>query len=139
FFEHGLAGRTTVIDDIATDQETAAAYSTRYEPLNIRALITVPLHCHGRWVASLWVSCHEPRHWTEGEVELVQTLAERLWGLLEQARFAIAAQEGARQQAALYRFANQLQHTTSAEGIYEAALAAIQDALKCDQAAVLLF
>jgi len=139
FLAHGLSGRTTVFDDLATEPSTAGEYKQRYEPLNIRAIVTVPLRRHGQWVGTLWVSSHERRHWTESEVELIQSVADRLWSFLEQARFAKAADEGARQQEALYRFANRLQHTTTADDVYQAALDATREALNCERASILLF
>ncbi|HJT81159.1 MAG TPA: PAS domain S-box protein [Chthoniobacterales bacterium] len=139
FLAHGLAGRTTVVDDMATDPQTEADYVRRYKAANVRSVITVPLHRHGQWVGNLGVAEHEPRHWTEGEIELVQTVAERLWAVLEQARSVSVEKEAARQQEALYRFANRLQHVTSEEEIYDGALDAIVSALRCDRASILLF
>ncbi len=139
FLAHGLAGRTTVVDDMETNPQTEADYRRRYRAANVRAVITVPLLRHGQWVGNLGVASDQPRHWTEGEVELVQTVAERLWGVLEQARAAILEKEAARQQEALYRFASRLQHVVSEADIHEAALEAIFAALRCDRASILLF
>ena len=139
FLAHGLAGQTTVVNDMATDPEMRADYERRYKAVNVRSIITVPLHRHGQWVGNVGVASPEPRKWSEGEVELVQTVAERLWAILEQARSAIVEKEAARQQDALYRFANRLQHIVSENDIYDAALDAILAALRCDRAAILLF
>ena len=139
FLAHGLAGRTTVVDDMAIDPQTEADYRRRYQAAKVRAVVTVPLHRHGQWVGNLGVASPEPRHWTEGEVELVQIVAERLWAVLEQARAAVVEKEAARQQEALYRFANRLQHIGSEEDIHDAALDAIFAALRCDRASILLF
>ncbi len=139
FLAHGLAGRTTVVNDMATHPQLEADYRRRYEAIRIRSIITVPLLRHGQWIANLGVSSAEARQWTAGQVELVQTVADRLWTILEQARSAIAEKEAAQQQEALYRFANQLQHIVSEADIYKAALDAILAALKCDRASILLF
>ncbi|MBN2118042.1 MAG: PAS domain S-box protein [Anaerolineales bacterium] len=45
----------------------------------------------------------------------------------------------ARQQEALYRLSDELHHTNSPEGVYDAALDAILGALQCDRASILLF
>ncbi|MDQ2693519.1 MAG: PAS domain S-box protein, partial [Chloroflexota bacterium] len=47
--------------------------------------------------------------------------------------------EFAREQAALYRFVDQLHRTASLEDIFDAGLAAILNALQCDRASILLF
>jgi signal transduction histidine kinase/CheY-like chemotaxis protein len=76
---HGLAGRTVVFDDTATDPRTDGVYETLYAPLHIRAHVTVPLHRQGKWVANFWMSHHEPRRWLPSEIELLNTIAERVW------------------------------------------------------------
>ena len=139
FLAHGLAGQTTVVHDMATDPQMKADYERRYKAVNIHSIIAVPLHRHGQWVGNLGVASHEPRQWNEGEVELVQTVADRLWAVLEQARSAMIEKEAARQQEALYRFANQLQYSFSESEVYDAALDAILAALKCDRASIVLF
>jgi PAS domain S-box-containing protein len=89
----GVAGRPTVVADLATDPRTAARYAEAYEPIGVRAYISVPLHREGRWVANLWVTSQKPRHWTEGEVELMQAVADRVWLVVEQARVPAVLRE----------------------------------------------
>jgi signal transduction histidine kinase/ActR/RegA family two-component response regulator len=91
--EDGIAGRTTVITDLASDPRTAARYEDAYQPRAIRAYINVPLHREGRWVGNFWVSSHEARAWTEGEIDLMQTVAGGMWLMLEQVRTASALRE----------------------------------------------
>jgi PAS domain S-box-containing protein len=55
----------------------------------------------------------------------------------KRAEWALA--EFARQQEALYRLADELQHTNSLEDVYSAALNAILNALLCERASILLF
>jgi PAS domain S-box-containing protein len=68
----------------------------------------------------------------KGGVGVVMDIEER-----KQAEQALT--EYAREQAALYRFVDQLHRTVSLENIYEAALDAILSALQCDRASILLF
>ncbi|HEU0204722.1 MAG TPA: PAS domain S-box protein [Burkholderiaceae bacterium] len=93
FIEDGKAGRTTVMNDLAADPRTAAKYQAVYRPVGLRAYITVPLRDAGRWVASFWVSSHEARQWSAGEAELMQTVAQRVWLVVQQARAAAALAE----------------------------------------------
>jgi light-regulated signal transduction histidine kinase (bacteriophytochrome) len=55
-------------------------------PLQIDALVMTPLFRQGRWVACLTAGCHHARAWTAAEVYLVETVAERVWLLFENAR-----------------------------------------------------
>ncbi len=97
FAEHwkkdGLAGWVGSVEDIVTDTRTAMLYETAFEPIQVRAHLTVPLHRDGKWVANFWLSHHEPRHWTARETELMKLLSERLWGNVERERAQDALRE----------------------------------------------
>ena len=79
-------GNTVVNCDSKTDPRTAADYHRSYEATGERAYIAFPLLREGRWVASLWASVDEPRQWTNEEVRLLQTAAERTWTAVEKLR-----------------------------------------------------
>ncbi len=57
----------------------------------------------------------------------------------ERKRVEQALAEGARQQQALYQLADHLHRALSLDDVYNAALDAILDALRCDRASILLF
>jgi len=80
------AGRTVVNSDSRSDPRTAAQYEKTYERNGERAYIAVPLLRDGRWVAEFWISDDVPRHWSEPEVALLQTVAERVWTAVEKLR-----------------------------------------------------
>ncbi len=82
----GVAGRTTVIEDLSAHPGTASAYENTFKAMHVRAHINVPLSRDGKWVASFWVSHHEPRRWTAPEVETLQIIADRVWIVIQQAR-----------------------------------------------------
>jgi signal transduction histidine kinase/CheY-like chemotaxis protein/PAS domain-containing protein len=79
-------GKAVVNFDSKTDPRTAVDYEHVYEPVGDRAYVAVPLMREGRWVASLWSSDDQPRHWTKEEVALLQTVAERTWTAIEKLR-----------------------------------------------------
>lgn len=87
YMEHweadGLAGRVAALEDIAAHPRTAALYDTAFGPIHVRAHLTVPLHRDGKWVANFWASHHEPRRWTDAEIQLMKLVAERIWALIE--------------------------------------------------------
>jgi signal transduction histidine kinase len=57
----------------------------------------VPLLRDGAWVASFWVSHHEPRRWSAEEVSLVSVVADRVRLAVDNARYAEALREQQRQ------------------------------------------
>src|ERR1051325_976908 len=79
-------GKTVVNYDSKTDPRTAADYQRTHEPNGERAYIAFPLLREGRWVASMWASDDQPRQWTNEEVSLLQTAAERTWIAIEKLR-----------------------------------------------------
>ncbi|HEX4997810.1 MAG TPA: GAF domain-containing sensor histidine kinase, partial [Terriglobia bacterium] len=88
FAEDGANGRVTVVEDLTADLAVARLFKNLYEPLGARSCMVAPCERQGHWVGSLWVSCDEPRRWTPGEVELLRTVAERVWILAEESRAA---------------------------------------------------
>ncbi|HUR28505.1 MAG TPA: ATP-binding protein [Planctomycetota bacterium] len=80
-----LAGRPTVVDDLPV--EVAAGGSPeRIEALRVRSSISVHLHRDGKWVANFWITSHEPRSWTEAEIERMRSIADRVWLFIEKSR-----------------------------------------------------
>jgi PAS domain S-box-containing protein len=80
------AGHTVVNVAVQQDERTAAYFEQSYRPYGIGAYVAVPLLRNNRWTAMLWVSVEQPRQWSEQEVNLLKTAAERAWLALEKAR-----------------------------------------------------
>ncbi|MBC8134506.1 MAG: PAS domain-containing protein [Fibrella sp.] len=82
------AGRTIVNRDYQTDPRTAKDWEAIYKETDIRANVTVPLHRNGAWVGVFSAQMSgEPRDWTTEEVALLESVAQRMWLTLENARF----------------------------------------------------
>ncbi len=81
-----MDGLTVVNNDSKTDPRTAKDYERSYLPHGERSYIAVPLMRDGRWAASLWVSDDKPREWSDEDVALLQTIAERTWTACEKLR-----------------------------------------------------
>jgi signal transduction histidine kinase/ActR/RegA family two-component response regulator len=64
-----------------------------YRQTQIQAVICVPLHKEGKFVAAMAVHQKEPRAWRPEEVELVRHVAARCWESIERARVARAERE----------------------------------------------
>lgn len=77
--------RPYVVDDAATDPR-AAQFQEAYRQTEIAAVISVPLHKEGRFVAGMAVHQKVPREWKPDEVELVRVVVNRCWEAIERAR-----------------------------------------------------
>ncbi len=80
------AGKTVVNHDSKTDPRTAPDYERSYVENGERAYVAVPLMRENRWVASLWLSDDRPRQWSQEDVSLLETIAERTWIAVEKLR-----------------------------------------------------
>jgi len=91
------AGRTVVHRD--RPPSTAPAVGP-----NVRASVTVPLLREGRWVAVFSAQmCDVPRDWASDDVELLETVAQRMWLTIENARLRRGEQEAAKRHRAFLR------------------------------------
>lgn len=89
--------RTLVFDDIAHAPELSELDRRSLAALGVGALIAVPLRRgHMNVIWSLTAIASQPRHWSAGEVALVEEAAERTWAARERARGEQALREGAR-------------------------------------------
>jgi signal transduction histidine kinase len=109
----GIAGRVTILEDIASDPRTAERYTELYEPIGVRSSINIPLVRDGRWVAHFWVSSELARPWTESEVERIRRAAERIWLVVEQARVSMNLRDSELRLARELAAAQQLQEVSS--------------------------
>lgn len=82
--------------DVDVHPATAGTDLSAYRQTQIQAVICVPLHKQGRFVAAMAVHQSQPRHWKPDEIELVRTVVDRCWDSLERLRSQAALQEEAR-------------------------------------------
>ena len=74
-----------VVDDIETHQPPPQDLSAYHATL-IRAVICVPLHKSGRFVAAMAVHQRTARKWTPEEIALTLLVANRCWEALQRAK-----------------------------------------------------
>ncbi|MGE0398624.1 MAG: sensor histidine kinase, partial [Kofleriaceae bacterium] len=74
-----VKGTRYVIADLSKDPRTAPHYEAAYAPRDIRAFIAIPLMRGGVCVSYFGAISATPREWTQREVSLVQSVAERTW------------------------------------------------------------
>ena len=77
-----------VVYDSEEDGRVTGADLAAYRRTRIRAVISVPLHKDGRFVAGMAVHQKRPRRWSPREVELLAAVANRCWESIERARAA---------------------------------------------------
>jgi PAS domain S-box-containing protein len=80
------AGEPYVVVDSRADDRITPGDLAAYERTAIRAVVCVPIHKAGRFVAAMAVHTVAPRPWSPAEIELVQRVANRCWESLERAR-----------------------------------------------------
>lgn len=97
------AGEPYVNDNVDLDPVTAGTDLSAYRATRIQAVICVPLHKEGRFVAAMAVHQLVPRHWRPDEIELVQIVVDRCWEALERMRSDQAVRDDARQLELLNR------------------------------------
>jgi len=116
-----MAGGKTVVNcDAKRDKRTAAGYKQIYAKSGERSYVAVPLLRNGQWVASLWVSCAEPRTWTAQEISLLETVAERTWLAVEKIRSESALLESEEQYRTLFDLVPVAVYTCDADGVITA-------------------
>lgn len=92
-------GRTVVNRDYQSDVRTASDGETRYRQSGVRADVTVPLLRDGHWVAVFSAQMTDmARNWTQSEISLLETVAQRMWLVIESARVRQAESENAARQ-----------------------------------------
>lgn len=74
-----------IVNDAEQDPRTRENLES-YRKTDIAAVISVPLHKNGRFVAGMAVHQKVPRQWRQEEIELVQIVVNRCWESIERAR-----------------------------------------------------
>lgn len=98
-----VQNRPYVNHDVDTDPVTAGSDLAAYRLTRIQAVICVPLHKDGRFVAAMAVHHATARRWSDDEIELVRTVVDRCWDSLERIRASAALREEARSLEVLNR------------------------------------
>ncbi len=93
--ERLLKNLPIVVDDADRDVPDESL-RTLFRAIGAQALIITPVLKGGRLYAAAGVHMTTPRKWTEDEVDLVDTVAERLWEAMELARLSRALRESER-------------------------------------------
>ena len=84
-------GEILAVPDIYTHPATVAG-AAKWQGINVRALLNVPLLQNGVPVGLIYAHEPEPRDWTAEEIARVQDVADRTWEAIRRARAVEALQ-----------------------------------------------
>lgn len=80
------SNRPFIVDNIKRDDRITPEDEAAYRQNQIEALIAVPLHKDGKFVAKVAIHQRNPREWMPGEVEVVKAVTHDCWEAVERAR-----------------------------------------------------
>src|SRR3954469_19580730 len=87
------AGEPYVVSDAFTDPRIRPDQCEIYRRTGITAVVCVPLHKGGRFVAAMAVHHATPRVWTDAEIALLLTVVTRCWESLQRVHALDALRE----------------------------------------------
>jgi PAS domain S-box-containing protein len=82
----GRAGEIIAVTDVRTDPRTAPFQQAYLTAMGVTASLLVPLVKSGRLLAFLALGHERPHRWSEAEIALSRSMAERLWTAVDLAR-----------------------------------------------------
>jgi PAS domain S-box-containing protein len=89
----GRAGEVIAITDVRIDPRTVAHQQAYMMAMGVTASMLVPLVKEGRLLAFLALGHEHPHRWSESEIALARSMAERLWAAVDLARAHAALRE----------------------------------------------
>lgn len=93
------AGRTLIVEDIASDPNFERVDVETYRQAGIRSGVTASFARDGRWLATVSVQCRDPRRWTHEEIAVIEDTGERLWSAMLRVRSEMQLREAAARDA----------------------------------------
>jgi len=121
-YEEMRAGRTLVVNDVATEPKLTQAEIKAHADVHVAAYICVPLLKDGRHAAFICVDQAEPRIWTQAEIAVVEETAERAWAAVESARYEQTLRQSEEKQAFLLALSDTLRPLATPEEIMDTAV-----------------
>jgi PAS domain S-box-containing protein len=89
----GRAGEIIAVTDVRSDPRTAPFQQAYLMAMGVTASLLVPLVKSGRLLAFLALGHERPHRWSEAEIALARSMAERLWTAVDLARAHAALRE----------------------------------------------
>jgi PAS domain S-box-containing protein len=111
------AGRPVVVSDARADPRLSDTERGHWASLGVVASYNVPIIKDGRVAAYLVAHDNRPHHWAEGEIAILDEVAERTWAAVERARAEAELRESKERQAFLLQLSDALRPLADAEEI----------------------
>ncbi|HEX8310545.1 MAG TPA: PAS domain S-box protein, partial [Chthoniobacteraceae bacterium] len=93
FTERLAKGLAFIADDVEKHPVTASYFESVFQPKGCRALMAEPVQRDSSWAGALVIYHEQPRHWSEGDRNLLETMTERVWLAVEKLRQEKALRE----------------------------------------------
>ena len=135
-----LQHRERVIVEDALIDPHFSEMTPAYLKLGLSSVHSIPLIASdGKFLGIMSNHFDKPRRPAERELQLLELFAQQAVRVIERKRSEQIMAERANTQSVLYRFTDRLHRANSLSEIYDAALNAILNALKCQRASILIF
>ena len=125
-------GGMLIVYDTETDPRTAAEREA-LRSIDIRAYVCPILIKDGRPVGAMAIHSQTPRAWTAGEIALVENVADRLWGTLEQRKAEAALRASEERLYFLLQLSDALRPLSDPAEVQEAAARLLGDHLQVNR------
>jgi PAS domain S-box-containing protein len=127
-----LRGGVLVVNDTATDPRTVAERDA-LKAADIGAYLLPVLIKDGRFVAAIGIHSRTPRVWTQDEITLVHSVADRIWATLEQLKAEAAWRANEERLAFLLRLNDALRPLNDPLDVQEAAARLLGEHLRVNR------
>ncbi|MGE0868374.1 MAG: GAF domain-containing protein [Kofleriaceae bacterium] len=136
----GASSLLTDLDPRTVAERAPPAYREFFAQFPIYAAMIAPLRVHGRSIGVITAVRVQPgQTFDRDDLELLESLADRAASAIENSRLTRDANEARHRAEQLYMFANAAVDADALDAVFDAALAAIIDALRAQRASILLF
>ncbi len=136
-----VSGESVLIPSIEVTElieRTAPSYRAFLEQYPVYAMLCAPLHSRSGIIGVVTVSrTNEGETYTGADLELLEELASRAAGAIDNSRLYHEAEEARRRAEQLYNFAEAVAVADNVNVVFDAALTAIAGALGTDRVAIL--
>lgn len=138
------SGRVGQIDDVAALGKVSPCYRDMLLSFGIKANLVVPIihnlmgQARYLWGLIILHQCHQPRHWSVEEVEMLRELSAHLAIAIQQSRLFNQVQRQARQEVLLNHILDEIRASFDVEHILARTIDHLQAALNLRQCGITL-
>ncbi|OGI21961.1 MAG: hypothetical protein A2287_06400 [Candidatus Melainabacteria bacterium RIFOXYA12_FULL_32_12] len=128
-------GTTLAIDNIS-QSDTPDYFKTNYLTMGINSIINVPIMREPNKWGTLGLSTIRLKHWTEDEINLLETIADQIYIAINQAELYSITKKQAEKSDLIRRIIEAIGGTLDSEAIFNIVCNEILDLFKVDRVAI---